>query len=227
MRKIRTAILLLIGIGLLSAFFSCKHEIPTIPGGPGTGEDSICFESDVLPIFQGYCAKSGCHDAVTAAEGYILDSYSNIVSRGLQPGNAANSKIYEVLNESGDDRMPQPPNEPLSSAQISLIAQWINEGARNTTGCAPVCDSSNFTYSGGVRPILQTYCLGCHNGDAAAGGFIPLGAYVSVKDVVNAGLMMPAIDHTGFFPMPKNGAKLSDCKIAIIRKWIEAGAPEN
>lgn len=223
----KTGILLLAGICLLSTIFSCKHEIPKIPGSPGPGEEDICFESSILPIFQSYCAKSGCHDAVTASEGYILDSYANIVRKGVRPGNAADSKIYEVLNEDGNDRMPQPPNDPLSAAQISLIAQWINEGAQNTTGCSTTCDSSNFTYSGGVRPILQTHCLGCHNGDAAAGGFVPLGTYAGVKDAVNAGIILPSVNHTGPFPMPKNGAKLSDCKITIIRKWIEAGAPDN
>ena len=224
--------LLVPGICLLLIFVSCKHEIPVAPGGgdpgPGPGDDTtICFENEILPIFQSYCAKSGCHDAATASDNYVLDSYSNIVARGIRPGNAANSDIYEALIEDGDDRMPQQPNDPLSATQISKIAQWINEGAQNTTGCAPVCDSSNFTYSGGVRPILQTYCLGCHNGDAVSGGFIPLGTYEGVRDAANGNMLLPAIQHIGSFPMPKNGAKLSDCKIAVIRKWIEAGAPNN
>ncbi len=204
---------------------SCKHEIPKLPDTPGPTD--ICFENDILPIFQNYCAKSGCHDVATAADEYILNSYSNIVARGVRPGNAANSKIYEVLTEDGDDRMPQQPNEPLTATQISLIAQWINEGAKNTTGCAPVCDSSSFTYGGNVKPILQTHCLGCHSGLASAGGYIPLDTYDGVKEMVNGNFLLPAIEQTGAFPMPKNAAKISDCKIAIIRKWIEAGAPNN
>lgn len=220
-----TRLIFLMCIGTAISMFSCKHEIPVPPGPPD--EEDICFETEILPIFQSYCAKSGCHDAGTASEGYILDSYANIVARGIDEGNAAGSKIYEVLNEDGDDRMPQPPNDPLSAAQISLVAQWINEGAQNTTGCAPVCDSSSFTYSGNVRPILQTHCLGCHSGDAVSGGFIPLDTYDGVRETVNSNLLLPAIQHTGSFPMPKNGAKLSDCKIAIITKWIEAGAPDN
>lgn len=220
-----TRLILLMCICTAVSMFSCKHEIPVLPGPPD--EEDICFETEILPIFQSYCAKSGCHDAATASEGYILDSYANIVARGIDEGNAAGSKIYEVLNEDGDDRMPQPPNSPLSAAQISLIAQWINEGAQNTTGCAPVCDSSSVTYSGKVKPILQTHCLGCHSGDAVSGGFIPLDTYDGVKEMVNINALLPAIEHTGSFPMPKNGAKLSDCKIAIITKWIEAGAPDN
>lgn len=221
----KTHLILFTGVCIIAMMLSCKHEIPVLPGPPG--EEDICFETQVLPIFQSYCAKSGCHDAGTASEGYILDSYNNIVARGIDEGNAAGSKIYEVLIEAGEDRMPQAPNDPLSAEQISIIAQWINEGAQNTTGCAPVCDSSSFTYSGDVKPILQTHCLGCHGGNAASGGFIPLGTYDDINAIISADILLPAIQHTGSYPMPKNGAKLNDCKIAIISKWIAAGAPNN
>ncbi len=217
--------LILFFIVSLMAATSCRHEIPKLPDPPGpTG---ICFENDIMPIFQNYCAKSGCHDAATAADGYVLDTYANIISKEVRPGNAADSKIYEVLIEDGDDRMPQQPNDPLSTAQISLIAQWINEGAKNTVGCAPACDSSSFTYSGNVKSILQTHCLGCHSGLAEAGGYIPLDTYAGISEQVNGNFLLPAIEQTGSFPMPKNGVKISDCKITIIRKWIEAGAPNN
>jgi hypothetical protein len=220
-------VILFLSICTISVLPSCKHEIPTLPviTDPGTGP--VCFENEVLPIFQSYCAKSGCHDATSAEDNYILDSYTNIIRRGLRPGNAANSELYEVLIENGDDRMPQAPNDPLSAAQINTIARWINEGAQNTTGCAPVCDSSSFTYSGNVKPILQTHCLGCHSGVAVDGGFIPLDTYDAVREMVNGNFLLPAIEQTNAYPMPKNSAKISDCKITIIRKWIEAGALNN
>jgi hypothetical protein len=31
----------------------------------------------------------------------------------------------------------------------------------------------------------------------------------------------------GFSPMPKSNAKLSDCTIAQLEKWIAQGAPNN
>jgi hypothetical protein len=206
-------------------FFACKHEIPVNPGGEGS--NGVCFESDILPIFQSNCAKSGCHDAASREEGYQLDSYANIVARGIRSGNAGNSELYEVLVEDGDDRMPQAPNAPLTAAQITLIATWINEGARNTSNCGSACDSTQFTYTAGVKPILQTHCLGCHSGTAASGGFVPLDIYDGVREQALFGALYASITHTGINPMPKNGAKLSDCKIAIIRKWIDAGAPNN
>lgn len=223
---------------IIALALSCKHEIPVDPGGGGgnggggngggNGNTAVCFESDILPIFIGNCAIPNCHDAGSRSDGYQLDNYANIISKGVRSGNAAGSKIYEVLVDNGNDRMPQAPNSPLTAAQISLIATWINEGARNTTNCSAACDSSLFTYSGKVKPILQTHCLGCHSGAAASGGYVPLDTYDGVKEQALFGALYNTISHApGASAMPQNGAKISDCKIAIIRKWIEAGAPNN
>ena len=201
---------------------ACKHEIPQNPG------PEVCFETDVLPIFQSNCAKSGCHDAITRADGYRLDTYNHIIAKGVRPGDPSDSEIYEVLLEDGNDRMPPPPNQPLTGSQIKLIYDWIKQGARNTTGCAPTCDSSQFTYSGQIKPIMETHCLGCHTGSTDAGGFIDLSTYQGVKEQADLESLLGTINHTtGYSPMPKNSAKLSDCKIALIRKWIQAGAPNN
>ncbi|MBL0357794.1 MAG: hypothetical protein IPP72_13315 [Chitinophagaceae bacterium] len=227
---IKKSVFYFLMIFMAATQFSCKHEIPFTPIDPSDTiavNGAVCFQSDILPVFQSYCAKSGCHDAGSREEGYQLDTYANIVSKGVRAGNAGGSKIYEVLVESGNDRMPQPPENPLTASQINLIARWINEGARNTSNCSSACDSSQFTYAAKVKPILQTNCLGCHSGVAASGGYIPLDTYDGVKEQALFGTLYISINHTGTYPMPKNGAKLSDCKIAVVRKWIESGAPDN
>lgn len=205
---------------------SCRHEIPVVAIPPAG--NTVCFENDVLPIFQSYCAKSGCHDETSRQNNYQLDTYANIVSRGIIAGDSSNSRIYQRITATDPALvMPQTPNIPLTPVQIHTIALWIKEGASNTTNCDPVCDSSQFTFSGTVQPILQTHCLGCHGGLAIDGGFIQLDNYDGVKEQVTSNILYPAITHTGANPMPKNGNKLSDCKIAVIRKWIEAGALNN
>lgn len=221
-------VLIVFGITL----WSCKHDVPgsVIDPTPVTGvvpNNGICFEADVLPIFQSQCSKSGCHDAASREDGYQLDSYANIIRKGLVAGNAAASKLYKVLVDNGSDRMPPPPNAPLTSTQIATIAQWINEGARNTINCATGCDTTVFTYSGAISSMMQTHCTGCHNGAAPSGGGISLSTYAEVRTQALNGKLLRSIDHTGPFPMPKNSAKLSDCKITQVRKWINAGAPNN
>ena len=222
---------LLMGVLLTSAVLgACTHEaipVPPTGGGGGTGSDKICFETEVLPIFQTACAKSGCHDARSAEDGYVLDSYSNIIRKGITPGQATNSKIYRVLFASGSDRMPEPPNPPLTQAQSDAIGRWINEGALNTTNCGTGCDSSKFTYAAFVAPIIQNNCVGCHNGSTANGG-IRLDSYNAVKPYADNGRLYGSVAHLpGFVAMPDGSAKLSDCQLAVIRKWIESGAPNN
>ena|ERR1700712_2806102 len=92
---------------------------------------------------------------------------------------------------------------------------------------ASVCDTAIVTYSGSVNPIITANCTGCHSG-ANAPLNIKLDIYQGVSVQALNGRILGAITQSpGFSPMPKNGTKLSDCNIAKIKKWIEAGAPDN
>ena len=217
----------------LTVINACKHEIPeaitgsTTPVSVPPGSNLVCFESQILPIFQSNCAKSGCHDAASRQKDYVFDSYANIVKKDVRPGNAENSKVYKVLFETGDKKMPRPPNPDLTPDQKALIGKWINEGAKNTVNCGAVCDSNQFKYSTNVSVIIGTYCLGCHSGSAPSGG-INLSAYNGVRNVAVSGRLVGAVSHApGYSPMPKNASKLSACQIAQIRKWVSSGAPNN
>ena len=82
-------------------FFACRHIAPAPPDpsivGGGNNGSSFCFNSDVQPIFLTKCATAGCHDAITAAKGYKLDTYANIISKDIRPFDATDSKIYTIL----------------------------------------------------------------------------------------------------------------------------------
>jgi cytochrome c553 len=221
--------LFLVTAVLTAGIYACKHEpdviIPQPPSSGGTTE--VCFEADVLPLFQTNCAKSGCHDAATHQDEYVLDSYSNIIKKGIVPGNATNSKIYKVLFETGSDQMPPPPNADLSSAQKAIIGKWINEGAKNTVSCGTACDSTAFKFAANIDPIMQKYCVGCHGGSSPSAS-INLSAYGGVRAQALNGRLYGAVTHSaGYSAMPKNSPKLSDCQIAQIRKWIAAGSLNN
>lgn len=209
---------------------SCTHDPlfdpdslkPTIPGCTATGQ--ICFESNVLPIFISSCARSGCHDAITRTEGYVLDSYANIVRKGIKPGDANESEIYKVLLESGDDQMP--PDAPLTQAQKDSIKLWINQGAKNTVDCACYCDESKFAFAADIEPIIVKACVGCHKPDFLSGN-INLVGYDNIKAQADNGNLIGVITHiSGFIPMPP-GSKLQECEIKKIQSWINAGALNN
>lgn len=210
---------------------SCIHDTFVLPDGtddnpdPGCVSDgSVCFESSVLPIFVSSCAITKCHNAASHKEGYVLDSYANIIKRGVKPGDANDSELYEVLFEDGDDRMP--PDGSLTQAQKDSIKVWINQGAVNTTDCNCFCDPDLFTFNATIKPLINNKCVGCHKPGSLSGD-IDLSTYVKIKAQADNGKLLGSISHdAGFTPMPEGG-KLSDCEITQIGKWIEAGAPEN
>jgi len=169
---------------------------------------------------------SGCHDATTHKEGIVLNNYSGIM-KIVSPGNASGSKLYQVINTTNQgDIMPPPPHQPFSTSAKASIQKWINQGAKNNQ-CSGGCDTTLFTFSGAVMPLINTYCKGCHN-PASLGGGVDLSSYSTVKTSALSGRLMGSINHaTGYKPMPQGGNKLADCQIKQIDKWIQAGTPNN
>lgn len=88
------------------------------------------------------------------------------------------------------------------------------------------CDTTQVTFSLGVKTILQNNCYSCHsNTTSEFGNNIRLEDYADVKTVADNGRLLGSISHSGgYAAMPMGSAKLEDCKITIVRKWIEAGA---
>ncbi len=221
----------------LFAMTACKHE-PLLADDPTNSDNNnnnnnnnngvVCFETQILPLFQTNCAKSGCHDANTQADGLRFDNYYGIMEE-IVPGNPAEGDIMEAIREDDADKiMPRPPAAPLSQDQIALLTLWILQGAQNTTGCGPAdCDSTVFTYSAGVAPIMQTYCNGCHSGSAPSAGIITSN-YQGLSAIAQSGKLFGAINHSiGYSAMPKNATMLDICNRTKITKWINAGYPNN
>jgi uncharacterized membrane protein len=206
------------------AVASCKHESQNPDDPTGTADD-ICFERDILPIFQSNCAMSGCHDASTQANGVQLTSYSTIMNTGeIEPGKPNSSEAYREI---ANGKMPPYGYTPLRQAQKDLLYKWIADGAKNGVDCPSTCDSNTYTYSGAVSKIMAQRCVGCHSGSNASGG-IDLSSHAAVKAQATRGALLGSIQGKSPWKfMPQGGTSLSDCEIAQIRKWMEAGTPND
>lgn len=205
---------------------SCQHKAYVVPVAQRTGDPTLCFDSDILPIFISQCAKAGCHDAGEHEKGYVLDSYDNIIKKGIAPGNAIGSKIYQSVMGYTEKRMPEDA-PPLSAEQITLIKRWIDAGAIKDANCSLPCDSNNFAYSTGVKPLMEKYCTGCHSGSSPQGN-LSLNSYDAVKNaVLNKNLVKCVNYETGYNAMPKGGLHLSTCQVRQIEKWVAANMPNN
>ena len=76
------------------------------------------------------------------------------------------------------------------------------------------CDTTHITYSQTIVPILSSNCYVCHiTGNPTSP--VVLDSYTNVLIYVTNGKLIPAIDHTGPFQMPKGGSMLPDCTIAV------------
>lgn len=203
---------------------NCKHEpilkvITTDTSQGGTVDDtSICFERDILPIFVTNCAKSGCHDSITQTEEKMYNSYVGITKEGIKAGDPANSDLYKELS-TGKMSWPQYGN--LNEEQKKLIARWIKEGAKNGTNCPTKCDTSVYTYSAAVKPLMEKYCVGCHK-PGSINGNTDLSNYDSVKSSAASNKLLASVKRSVSW-MPSGGKKLSDCQIIQLQKWIDAG----
>lgn len=89
------------------------------------------------------------------------------------------------------------------------------------------CDTSGvMTYSQSVAPVMVANCNTCHSGANPEGGVITSN-YDGLSVVANNGKLWAAVNHEGSLPMPQGGDKLPVCDLTKIKKWIDAGAPDN
>ena len=101
-------------------------------------------------------------------------------------------------------------------------------GGGTGTAANPCNDPAPPTYAAVVSPILDARCRGCHGAAfQTRGGGTDLSTYQALTRLP-ANVLLGTIRHeAGFSAMPKGGAKLSDCDIARIQGWVDAGRLNN
>ena len=120
----------------------------------------------------------------------------------------------------------RPPFSFALSATVSA-ALWLAPGA---------LAQDKITFEDHVKPILRDRCLTCHNtnkksSDLDLSTYTTLmqggasGASIEPGDS-NASYLFGLVAHTSEPYMPPNADKIPDAEIEILRKWIDAGAPE-
>lgn len=228
---------LLIGLGaVLFTVNSCKHE-----GVPADQLEQVCFNEQILPIFQNSCGTSGCHDSRGEA-GYVFTDYASIM-KAINPGNADKSKAYQAITSTFQ---LMPPDNALPMSKRTLIRIWIEQGAKETTCETPPVTSSNpdvpviqksgtmwACYDRDIQPILMSSCAvsGCHDAITQKEDR-DFSSYTKTLQEINKGnpsksnlykaiTSTPGTEH--FMP-PKPYSPLSKAAIDTIYSWIKRGA---
>jgi cytochrome c553 len=210
------------------AMGACTHEMPVAPtdpsnpsgtpgppSAPATGKpcssDSVYFSNDILPLITSNCSMKTCHGG---SVGPTLTNYSQI------KGNQG-----DILEKITRGEMPIAPVGLLTSAQIALFNKWIHQGSKNNS-CTAACDTTKFTYTAVIDPMMKRNCVGCHTGATASNKNVDLSTYSGVKTSALSGQLYKSVAHLpGATAMPPSGTALSTCEITQIKKWIAAGAP--
>jgi len=93
----------------------------------------VSFTNDIAPILAQKCIA--CHNEQKAKGNFQVHSFQALTKRAkgepvLVPGKPDDSELYQLLVTTDEDsRMPQN-DDRLPPAQIALIKQWIQEGAK-------------------------------------------------------------------------------------------------
>jgi hypothetical protein len=103
-----------------------------------SGEKPLTYQANIKPILDANCAE--CH--VPGGKGFektglLLDSYDGLM-KGTQfgpiviPGSSVSSTLYRLVSGKADPSIRMPHGKgPLPDADISTIAAWIDQGAKN------------------------------------------------------------------------------------------------
>ncbi|MCA8997673.1 MAG: DUF1553 domain-containing protein [Planctomycetaceae bacterium] len=115
----------------------CCLMVLAMAGSSSAADPTIDFNRQIRPILSGRCYKCHGPDAETREAGLRLDEAAGAL-KPLESGEAAivagkpeaSSLIARVVSDDEYERMP-PPSEgdPLTTAEIELLKQWISQGA--------------------------------------------------------------------------------------------------
>ncbi|GIV29274.1 MAG: hypothetical protein KatS3mg028_0340 [Bacteroidia bacterium] len=194
---------------IIAFLYDCRKDKYVVP---------VCYDTDVQPILTNKCSMSGCHNSTDKAGGLDLSSYTAVQNYPNK------SRIYDYIKKG-----LMPKNGYLSVQEKEIIARWAGQnytrGDCNATQNSSACDTTNVTYTNTLKTIFDNNCIGCHNASNPSGGYA-LDTYMGCKMCAQSGRLIGAVKWLpGYSPMPLGGNKLSDCTIAKIQKWINAGMP--
>lgn len=94
-------------------------------------EKAVSFEKDVAPIFKASCVS--CHKPDKKKGKLDMSTYADLRKGGKQgdpikPGDPAKSLIVEMISGK-DPEMPEK-GDKLTDAQVKVITDWIQQGAK-------------------------------------------------------------------------------------------------
>lgn len=128
MKNVLMFVCLVAVAGLAGCYYDSEEELypsPTVTTGTGCDTTNVGYAAVIQPIFNQYCATSGCHDKTTRSSNYDFSSYS-----GTMTSVTNNRLMGVIMHQQGFS--PMPVGMPkLDDCTIAKIKAWANAGAKN------------------------------------------------------------------------------------------------
>ena len=109
-----------------------------------SGQVAVSYSKDVADVLAGKCV--GCHSDALAENKLNMEEVAGMLKGGkrgpaIVPGNADDSLLYKAVRREGELQMP-PGKNPLTTAELAAIRDWINDGAKWTGQSAKAASST-------------------------------------------------------------------------------------
>ncbi|MDG2223702.1 MAG: hypothetical protein P8L85_20145 [Rubripirellula sp.] len=104
---------------------------------PLLAADSVDYVKEVRPIFARYCI--GCHTAEEEQGGLVMETYKSLMVGGesglaVTAGEPNSSRLLQMVRGKLEPAMPPEGEERPSEDEISVIQEWIEQGALGPEG---------------------------------------------------------------------------------------------
>ena len=108
-------------------------------GGAARVEGAVDFDHQVVPILKKKCVE--CHAGEAKKGGFSLNDRAGLLEgsengKVVTPGQAAASRLIQVVTSSDPDEQMPPKGERLTPEEVAVLRAWIDEGAAWTDGFA-------------------------------------------------------------------------------------------
>jgi Planctomycete cytochrome C/Ankyrin repeats (3 copies)/Squalene-hopene cyclase C-terminal domain len=223
----------------MNVFRLAAALLVAVAGSADAQTTRVDFRRDVQPIFREHCY--GCHGPELQMNGFRLDRRADAMRGGQQtnigPGNADGSRLYQRV-AGGKLGAQMPPAGPLPEEQVSVIKQWIDQGAAwpdEVSGEAPVpaadptavrlFDAIRTAESTRVDELLRDRSVAARRGPH---GMTPLMAATLYGDAGLIGRMLGAgADPNAHTPGGVTALMLAAPSLESMRMLLDAGADAN
>jgi hypothetical protein len=129
-------------LATMTASMACYGLVPVTEGSAEENKEAvkITFDEHVAPILRAKCGA--CHNTSKKSGDLDMSNYTNLMQGGgsgdvIEPGSADDSYLYMLVTHESEPFMP-PKSDKLPEESLNIIRDWIDGGAPENAGSAPL-----------------------------------------------------------------------------------------